>query len=240
MGRPLAALWLMTIHLSLLGCSRKHNDPTVPIAAGTFQMGGDQDADEQPVHSVAVAAFELDLHEVTVASYGRCVAAKACTPAGNLHEHCTARRQGVATHPVNCVDLAQAQAYCTWAGKRLPTETEWEYAARGTTGNEYPWGKEEPDAAVCFNEKSRGGLMCPVGSHPKDKSPFGVLDLGGGVSKWTSTPYCRYLSTTCKPDTMAVRGGSWDGEGPWLALAAYRDFVKQNLQGFNLGFRCAR
>jgi formylglycine-generating enzyme required for sulfatase activity len=139
---------------------------------------------------------------VTVAAYRLCVRASACAPPIK-HEGCNWEQRGRDDHPINCVDWAQANAYCAWMGKRLPTEEEWEYAARGREGRRYPWGDEAPGPTrvnVCdkecrrMAERGRGqlppimfeasdgwGSTAPVGSYPAGNSPFGVADMAGNI-----------------------------------------------------------
>jgi hypothetical protein len=123
----------------------------VSIPAGSFMMGSDDGyANEKPVHRVSVAGFAMDVTEVTTAAYTACVRAGRCSAAGT-DELCNYGHSDKNNHPINCVDWDQATAYCGSVGKRLPTEEEWEYAARGTDGRKYSWGNEEPGTRACWN-----------------------------------------------------------------------------------------
>jgi formylglycine-generating enzyme required for sulfatase activity/uncharacterized protein with von Willebrand factor type A (vWA) domain len=182
----------------------------ITIPGGTFTMGSERSKDETPAHPVTVSSFLLDDIEVTVGAYAECVASGACTPA-DTGSYCNAGKADRQSHPINCVDYAQAQSYCRWRGGRLPTEEEWEYAARGSDGREYPWGAAQPSPRllnVCGSEcvaaqKKRGQdwrsmysgddgwpETAPVGSYPDGKSPFGALDLAGNVWEWVDGWYC--------------------------------------------------
>jgi formylglycine-generating enzyme required for sulfatase activity len=139
----------------------------VAIPDGTFAMGSDsKDANEneRPVHPVTVKGFRLDRTEVTVGAYAQCVRAGVCSEPdayqderGNYRIFCNWKHpQNRSAHPINCVDFQQAKAFCAWAGKRLPSEEEWECAARaGSEGRTYPWGNDKPDPepAECLRER---------------------------------------------------------------------------------------
>jgi formylglycine-generating enzyme required for sulfatase activity len=216
---------------------------TVAVPAGDFLMGSsDPDAheDERPATPVFVAAFRIDRVEVTNARYRRCVEAGVCTPpvaAGG-----TDRSSGEL--PVSLVSWAQAAAYCRWVGKRLPTEAEWEKAARGTDGRRYPWGDAfRPDQAnVGYTSGSS-----PVGGHPESASPYGALDMAGNVWEWTSSLYRPYPydGNDGREDPGARgarvnRGGSWYYTA-WYSRASYRATADQAYRRVaDLGFRCVR
>lgn len=166
----------------------------VYIPAGFFQMGGmDPRAseDEKPLHKVDIKAFFMDKVEVTNAMYLRCVQAGVCDPPRNSKSE---TRQAYfntaefADYPVVYVTWANAKQYCEWAGRRLPTEAEWEYAARGNTLNTYPWGDEKPDGTRA-NFNYMVGDTTRVGSYPLGASPFGILDMAGNVVEWVNDYY---------------------------------------------------
>ena len=235
----------------------------VKIPEGSFLMGSnDGDEDEKPVHRVTLPTYYLDLYEVTTEQYGDCVRAGGCQEA-ETGMFCNAGKPERAKHPVNCVDWSQAAAYCKWAGKRLPTEEEWEYAARGTEGRKYPWGNEKPRAGLlnaCGSEcvalgKTNGfdgwksmysgndgwEMTAPVGSVKGDRSPFGVMDLGGNVTEWVQDWYRDSYRTSGGPTKMrSLRGGSWDRVNPSYARAPDRYGDSPVDRNSNVGFRCAR
>ncbi|HCR71985.1 MAG TPA: formylglycine-generating enzyme family protein [Anaerolineae bacterium] len=168
--------------------------PSVYIPEGTFRMGGmdvDAQSDEMPAHSVTMKAFWMDKFEVTNAMYFACVQASACEPPQFFKSESRDSYFNNAEFndfPVVYVTWLQADAYCKWAGRRLPTEAEWERAARGDDFRTYPWGDERPD-------NSRGnfnyfvGDTTRVGSYPAGASPYGVLDMSGNVAEWVSDYY---------------------------------------------------
>ncbi len=199
----------------MAGAQRTH-DPDGAVyrfvPAGPFTMGSAMVADELPVHTVMLDAFWIMETEVTNALYAQCVAAGACTaPTNTFWTEST-----LATHPVTDVDWAQASAYATWVAGRLPTEAEWEKAARGTDERLFPWAGESTDAdKLNFLSTS----TTPVGSFVAGASPFGVLDLAGNVEEWVADWYSPdyYASAPAAnppgPATglmRVVRGGSFN------------------------------
>ncbi len=240
----------------------------VRIPGGTFLMGSnDGDADERPVHAVNVAAFALDQTEVTVQAYEECVSAGAChepsryePTQGNWQIFCNWRHpDGRARHPINCVDWNQATTFCGWAGKRLPTEEEWEYAAR--RGNrKYPWGDDPPNERLvnaCGSECVADGVArgfpsrasipwgsdawpetAPVGSFPAGASIDGVQDLIGNVWEWTSSGYSSDYGKERTNDARVFRGGYWSGSATYLR-ASSRVRLEPTYRSGSLGFRCA-
>ncbi len=180
----------------------------VRVPAGSFTMGSDRDEeDERPAHRVTLAAFDLDRDEVTVGDYARCVAAGACkAPRGAVGEK---------NAPVTGVDWNDADAYCRFVNERLPTEAEWERAARGDDARRYPWGAE-PDCSRANFGNYQGEGRCPnnpgrpvaVGSFPSGASPFGVRDLAGNVWEWVADRYGpRYYAHSPKQDPKGPRKG---------------------------------
>jgi formylglycine-generating enzyme required for sulfatase activity len=248
------------------------------VPGGTFWMGspaGEGDMREQPAHQVTVSGFCIDQTEVTVEAYGRCVRGGPCRPAPTPYEYsnlamfvefCNAGRSGRDSHPVNCVDWNQANTYCKWSGGRLPTEAEWEYAARGTDGRRYPWGSEAPGPRLlnacgseCVESKRKSGdkamfegtdgyeTTAPVGSYPTNASPFGALDMAGNLAEWTSDWYGPYSADSANNPTgpasgktRVSRGGSWYSNDPGSVRAANRDWGAPWFRSDWRGFRCAR
>ncbi len=210
----------------------------VRIPAGSFMMGSeDGDVDERPVHNVTLASFEMDVTEVTVKAYKACVDAGRCSKP-DTGGFCNWGRVHRDTHPVNCVDWTQARAFCSWAGKRLPTEEEWEYAARGTDGRTYPWGNDAHDATRLCSTRSQG--TCEVGQFLPGDSPFGLHDMAGNVWEWTGSRYCSYSKPGCSEAAHVHRGGSWNYDSPSFVRAANRVRYDPSLRNDFLGFRCAR
>jgi formylglycine-generating enzyme required for sulfatase activity len=225
----------------------------VRVKGGTFMMGSTSaSTTELRAHSVSVGPFDIDVTEVTVAAYKACVAANACTPAtedkDGSQDMCTWFQRNPAL-PINCISPPQGEDFCKWAGKRLPTEAEWEFAARGTDGRLYAWGSDAPLDQLCwsgaskFKTTTRGQVnTCPVSSHPLDRSPFGALDMAGNVSEWTSSGFCDFNPEPCAPSPgMRVhRGGNHFDTGPEMVRATYR-IREAALWGYTqVGARCAR
>jgi formylglycine-generating enzyme required for sulfatase activity len=226
-------------------------DGMVSIARGTFQMGskaGEGDTDEQPQHPETVEAFCLDETEVTVAAYRACVykgKSKFLTPAtGGYCNWGVANRED---HPINCVDWEQAKAYCEAESKRLPTEKEWEYAARGVELRTYPWGSlPRPSNQICWDgdgsDLGRGNRFatCKVGAYKRGDTPLGVHDMAGNVSEWTADLYCPYEAANCAEAARVIRGGGWFTGTTANMRGAVRFRVAPSLRDDYLGFRCAR
>jgi formylglycine-generating enzyme required for sulfatase activity len=218
-----------------------HYGQMVPIPAGTFSMGSAEGVgreDERPARSVALHAFEMDRVEVTVAAYSRCVSAGGCDAPQPEWEACNWRKDGRAGHPINCVKWEDARRFCAWADKRLPTEAEWEYAARGTDGRTFPWGNAAPtDARLWWRQEG----TAPVGSRPRGASPFGVLDMAGNVREWTADWYGPYEGGAVpNPAWRAVRGGDFIRREAEDVRAARRYTFGPDRADTPLGFRCAR
>ena len=198
----------------------------------------------KPVHWIDVAPFAIDATEVTVSDFAACVDAGACDPPGGLPGAetfaCTWRtRDRLGDKPVNCVSWNQAATFCEFAGKRLPLEEEWEYAARGNDFRKYPWGNTTPEGQLCWD---RGGktATCDVGTTDGDVSPFGVLDMGGNLREWTASAYCPYQSRSeCTTEMVVVRGGGWLGrpDSPQVPRTARRA-PSSGSKRHDVGFRC--
>jgi formylglycine-generating enzyme required for sulfatase activity len=187
--------------------------------------------------TVTIAPFWLDVTEVTAGAYRACVVAGKCTDEGlacdELHPVDTYRRPGKENHPINCVNQAQAMAYCAFVGKRLPTGAEWEWAARGTKrGTTYPWGDEEPSNQIYWKrynyQTNQGKGTCPVHSFPRGDSPQGIADLAGNVAEWTTSS-----------GRESVHGGDWMEADPGSFKASVSDAIRTDAHGPVIGFRCA-
>lgn len=204
----------------------------VNLPGGTYTMG-------RTGTKVTVEPFRLDATAVTVGTYQACVQAGACSEP-DRGPWCAYGDEARNAHPVTCVDWKQAVTYCAWVGKRLPSEEEWEWAARGAeAATVYPWGNDEPAGQLCWsgrgNERGARGFdqTCTVGSFPGGDSPQGVKDLAGNVREWTSSGY------PGAPDRV-TRGSSWNyNEGKQVQVTNRIRLSPGHRAGF-LGFRCAR
>lgn len=262
----------------------------VLVPAGAFRMGSADDdrradPDERPVHEVTLPAYCIGRTEVTVSEYDKCVSEARegvkCSPASRVviskglspddvifwSKYCNAGQKERGEHPVNCVSFEQARTYCKWAGGRLPSEAEWEKAARGTDGRRYPWGDDPPSesrlngcGAECLKNAAALGRRdkktmfagddgaestAAVGSYPAGKSPFGALDMGGNVWEWTADVYGPYPGAPkakgpAPASTLrAVRGGHWLNANPESPRAANRESRPEEKSLEDVGFRCA-
>jgi formylglycine-generating enzyme required for sulfatase activity len=228
-------------------------DPSkmVSVPAGAFMMGcnaavdDECRADEKPGHEVTLKAFSIDATEVTQAQYYECVKAGACLAPSCDWEPCGAR----AEHPVVCVNRVDALAYCKFQNKRLPTEAEWEKAARGTEAPKFPWGNDPVDCTRANIAGCVGGTV-PVGSYPTGISPYGALDMAGNVVEWVSdvyNPTYYAVSPAADPpgpaatpqyDQFVGRGGGWQGVAIWHRASSRDDYEAAYLKS-TFGIRCA-
>jgi hypothetical protein len=207
------------------------------VPGGPFWVGspGATGAPEEtPRHKTALAPFCIDLTEVTVDAYASCVKNGACTDARGKSRTCNARRNDRGEHPVNCVDWHQALAYCQWRKRRLPTEAEWEYAARGGEQYlKYPWGDAKPDGRACW----KAATTCPV----KTFAPgaFGVYDMSGNLWEWTASGFGDYPWPPQAPVLRVYRGGSYSRRFEKWMQPRLRNRWGPRDSGSHLGFRCA-
>lgn len=212
-------------------------DGALRVPKGRFKMGSDSGKkDELPVRTLDMHAYCLDQTEVTVQAYAKCVEAGACSKP-SAGEGCNEAKADKANHPVNCVDLSQAEAYCSWAKMRLPTEDEWEYAARGQESRVHPWGDTQVSDQACWN-RSQG--TCPVDAHTAGKSPFGMLGMAGNVWEWTSSGYSEAYDKERESKRRVIRGGAWNNNFAGMLRAAGRSWNVSGAKTSSLGFRCAK
>lgn len=224
--------------------SKKECPKGMVFIAGT----GPDGFEDREARRHVVGEMCMDITEVTVSAYARCAGRGSCTKAwtsffGEPTESgdCNANRAERQDHPVNCVDFEQAKAFCNYAGKRLPTEWEWEWAARGRDeGRTYPWGEAAP---ICERVvmSDAGGTGCnknrtwPVGSKPAGKSRDGLHDMSGNVQEWTSSPWGG--DTSPKRGVSPIRGGSWRHADPaWFSVSFRLGWYSASSR---IGFRCA-
>ena len=229
------------------------------VPAGEFTMGYDKGKyDEKFEHTVYLDDYYIDRYEVTVAQYRKCVEAKNCKEddfedygKDGWKKYCNYGQADRDSHPMNCVSWRGLKDYCEWSGKRLPTEAEWEKAARGTDKRLYPWGNK-PEPSCDYTVMDYVGYGCgkystfEVGSKPKGVGPYGTHDLVGNVCEWCSDWYCDdYYSKSpkknpkgCKKTNYKVlRGGSWS---LGVVRGSFRFGDSPVLGSFSNGGRCAR
>jgi len=231
----------------------------VQIPAGCFDMGdvyGGGESDEEPVHEVCISAFRMDVREVMNQEYEACVVAGACTAPSDSSSYTRPTYYGhyvFDDYPVIHVDWFQATAYCEWAGKRLPTEAEWEYAARGgLDGARFPWGNTitGTDANFLDSGDNWDNDTSPVIRFPANG--YGLYDVAGNVWEWVNDWYSPGYYQDCVdggivkdppgPKTgtwRGMRGGSWYDIKDYLRVSQRGDY-DPGLDNANLGFRCAR
>jgi formylglycine-generating enzyme required for sulfatase activity len=220
------------------------------VPAGEFTMGSDSGLDhEMPAHTVYLDEFWIDQTEVTVHMYSLCVEAGICKEPISKGSFLYSNYYGspeFEKYPVIHVDWNMAKTYCAWADRRLPTEAEWEKAARGEQALTYPWGNEEPNIRL-LNFDSKRGDITVVGSYPNGASPYGVLDMAGNAWEWVadwysetyyaSSPASNPLGPASGQERM-LRGGSWR-DNSILVRSSNRDHRSPDDACVSCGFRCA-
>jgi serine/threonine protein kinase len=232
----------LCVHYTDRWCQEGSFEDELTVSEVPAQKADVSYMDSRDVH---LGDFYIDRYEVTNAEYALCVQAGACSPPDTAGSNPRRRYFADSRYddcPVVYVAWHQAQAYCTWAGARLPTAAEWEKAARGTDGRWWPWGNQVPtteanlrqpgeDAATEEDTALMGGNLAPAGAHPADRSPYDAMDLAGNVMEWVDSWY--------GPGKREIRGGSWN-TGSFALRTANRTGRDPNDVYFDVGFRCAR
>ena len=254
------SVFLLISIFSVTASPSSETSNMVLIPAGEFQMGSNNgERDEKPVHTVYLDAFYIDKHEVTIAEYKRFVEATGHRP---LPESAV-RTSPTDQHPVVQVSWHDAMAYAKWAGKRLPTEAEWEKAARGgLIAQDYPWGNAINADSANYNKNTKSGThderTTPVGTYPANG--YGLHDMSGNVAEWCLDTYQRKFyadaprdnpiagaenvqqvitDTSVNKEKRVVRGGSWSFNAKSVRVAN-RLAEKPSLLSSDVGFRCVR
>jgi len=250
--------WIKPTHISVLKItqvSEKDQMISVKIPAGEFKMGAsdmDEDAEdfEKPRHIVYLTDYWIDLIEITNDMYAGCVEQGVCAPPGKMSSKTRSyyfRDQEYRDFPVLNVTWDDADRYCKWAGRRLPSEAEWEKAARGASGLLFPWGNSPPSMRLA-NFGSLFGDTLTTGSFPEGASPFGILDMAGNVAEWVFDWYggdgyagsvYRNPTGPAQGEFKMIRGGSWYNQ-PVSLRSSSRLWNYPTLQSDTVGFRCAR
>jgi len=227
-------------------------DGMVYIPPGTFLMGlteamrreEEKHQNKYPPQQLVTLtkAYCIDKTEVTAGAYRKCVAAGVCR-----RNSCNAKYDDTLDHPMNCMSWGEADTYCRWMNKRLPTEAEWEYAARGKKGARHPWGNTKPDDTKLWYSGStqRGLHTAPVGSFPKGASPFGLLDMEGNVGEWVNDWDGPQASEPCTDPpgpaaghSKVMKGGS-AGSGVYELDIGQSWGLRPSSGSFEAGMRCA-
>lgn len=225
------------------------------IPEGEFEMGSTDALEEQPVRTVTLSGYFIGITEVTAGDYADCVNAMFCpvpmsTANPSFDDECNYGREDRLDHPINCTGFNQAAAYCNWLDQRLPTEAEWERAARSTDARRYPWGNT-PEPSCIHAVMNDGGIGCgeestfAVMSKPPGVSEDGLHDMVGNVWEWVSDYYGPYnpaetLNPTgpALPADRILRGGGWFQAAPADFTVTHRHEVQPNLSDAFIGFRC--
>jgi formylglycine-generating enzyme required for sulfatase activity len=244
MARRYLPSLLILLLITLAACTPLDKEPDkfddmVLVPSGSFPMGVDGAVpdDEGPQHVIYLEAFWIDLYEVTNDRYRECVDASICFEPKDLRYF---QDPAYANHPVVFVSWYDADSFCRWMGKRLPTEAEWEKAARGSSDFLYPWGNNLNRERL--NADNAFGGTTPIGCFPKGKSPYGALDMAGNVWEWVSDWYKPYPGSSFHSDFFGekykvVRGGSWNHPAE-DARTDHRDIAHPARAMGVVGFRC--
>lgn len=217
------------------------------VPEGEFLMGKGEvrKNDNSPQHLVYLDAFWMDKYEVSNSMYLKCLQAGACSEM--VSDNTTYQNWIYRDHPVTYVTWEQANAYCQWAGRRLPTEAEWEKAARGTDGRKYPWGNEAANARLANFDGSMIQEAVSVYRYPLGASPYGMLNMSGNAREWIADWYGEdyYLVTSYAnptgPETgteRSLRSGSYNEDKNEIAITSRYRHEPQSA-GLSRGFRCA-
>lgn len=221
------------------------------VAAGPFLFGSAAAGiDAVPERNVELETFAIDRYAVTAGDFACCLAAGECderTMRAEASDGCTLGVAGKADHPVNCVTFSAAERYCGWLGRRLPTEQEWEKAARGADGRVFPWGNEPAagrancDDGVCGDAHR---ITAPVTAFAAHASPYGAVQMAGNVWQWVDSWYAgdhdgKAAIAVPAQTFRVVRGGSWREHDDALR-ASSRHYLQPGSTLHNVGFRCAR
>ncbi len=253
----------------------RNPEEMVVIPEGSFMMGCDDSSayecksNEMPYHEITLSEYSIDKYEVTLGQYTECIEAGACNNNDEYEIHyqtnseyhkCNIGTMGKESYPVNCISWYGAKAYCEWKGKRLPTEAEWEKAARGTDGRQYPWGNEKVSceyAVMYDNDYEMPGCgtwsTLPIGSRPEGASPYGIYDMTGNVWEWVKDWYgAGYYSqspdlnpkgpgeTIGSMNYKVVRGGSMETSSEYLSIFSRSYSQPYYKNKYLFGFRCAK
>ena len=249
----------LTTFLLLTGCKSPPPADMTLVPAGEFIMGSNEVdreakalqygsrkpwyANERPERKVTLPDFYIDRTEVTNKSYKEFVDATKHEPPPDW---VNGAYTGSPDKPVVYVNWADASAYCEWKGRRLPTEQEWEKAARGTDGRRFPWGNDFDLKKVNTMGEYQG--TTPVGTFQEGKSPYGALDMAGNVQEWTADWYKAYPGSDYNDKDYGekfkvIRGGGWGGMGHYTlqvyVRAAFRNMAPPEGRYNDVGFRCA-